>query len=477
MSVEPAAVVDSGEADPQRGIRVYRTYKIRFFGLFSIVLLNIATGFVWLSYSSVATYAEDYLNCSSTVVNLTSIIYFIAYVFMAPVSGWMFEKYGIKKSLIFGGVIQVIGSWLRYFANFIDSTPENKGGRIALTMIGQIIASGAQPYFLGVVPKYAAVWFSEDGRTTATMLGSVSNAFAAALAQLIIPAITNSGDTMSTTVLVCAILSTVAIIPAFFIKERPPTPPSASAEQALLETVEEPFSVSLKKVLVNKQFLLLMLVFGSFVAVFNSVTSLISQFTSPFNYTTDEAGYIGAAMVVAGLVGAGIAGPVIDKYKQYKSLIKTLVPITAMSIVAFVFVVRKNDMVGIMVVSVIMGLSAFAVLPAALEVAVEMTFPVTPASSSSILWAFGQLMGVIFLLVLGALQDDNLSATKNINPPLIFMAVWCVLIIVPVFMINSPYKRMEYEKQSRINDQLAYDQTAVVQVQEDKTYGEEDTKE
>lgn len=474
MTAEPA--VDSGEVDPQRGIRVYKTYKIRFFGLFSIVLLNVATGFVWLSYSSVSTYAEQYLNCKPIVVNLTSIIYFIAYVFMGPVSGWMFEKYGIKKSLIFGGTIQVIGSWLRYFANFIDSTPENNGGRIALTLVGQIIASGAQPFFLGVVPKFAAVWFSENGRTTATMLGSVSNAFAAALAQLIIPAITNSGDTMSTTVLVCAILSTVAIIPAFFIKERPPTPPSASAEQALLETMEEPFHVSLKKVLVNKQFLLLMLVFGSFVAVFNSVTSLISQFTDPFGYTTDEAGYMGAAMVVAGLVGAGIAGPMIDKYKKYKPLLKSLVPVTALSIVAFVFVVRKNDMVGIMVVSVIMGMSSFAVLPAALELAVEMTFPVTPASSSSILWAFGQLMGVLFLLVLGALQDDKLSATKNINPPLIFMAVWCVLVVVPVFMINTPYKRMEFEKQSRMNDQLAFDQAAVVQVQEDKTYGEEDTE-
>ncbi|GJJ77424.1 MFS transporter, FLVCR family, MFS-domain-containing protein 7 [Entomortierella parvispora] len=476
MSAEPIAAADSGEADPHRGVKVYKTYKIRYFGLFSIVLLNIATGFVWLSYSSVATYAEDYLNCGSDTVNMTSIIYFICYVLMAPVSGWMFEKYGIKKSLIFGGVIQVIGSWLRYFADFIDSSPGHGGRRIALTLVGQVIASGAQPYFLGVVPKYAAVWFSENGRTTATMLGSVSNAFAAALAQLIIPVITTSGDTMSTTVLVCAILSTVAIIPAFFIQERPPTPPSASAEEALKETIEEPFWVLLKKVLVNTQFLMLMIVFGSFVAVFNSVTSLISQFTEPFGYSTDEAGYMGAAMVVAGLIGAGIAGPVIDKTKQYKSLIKTLVPITALSIVAFVFAVRRGDMGGIMAVSVIMGLSAFAVLPAALEMAVEMTYPVTPASSASILWAFGQLMGVIFLLILGKLQDDHLSATKNINPPLIFMAVWCVLVVIPVFMINSPYKRMEYEKQSRANDQLAYDQSTAVQVEEDKTYGLEESK-
>ncbi|KAG0046232.1 hypothetical protein BGZ83_008600 [Gryganskiella cystojenkinii] len=474
MSTEPDTIISETTVDDsQRGVRVFKTYKIRYFGLFSIVLLNVATGFVWLSYSSVATYAEAYLNCSSTVVNLTSIIYFIAYVFMAPVSGWMFEKYGIKKSLIFGGTIQVIGSWMRYFANFVPSSPESPGGRIAVTMIGQIIASGAQPYFLSVVPKFAAVWFSENGRTTATMLGSVSNAFAAALAQLIIPVITTTPETMNTTVLVCAILSTVAIIPAFFIKERPPTPPSASAEKALQETKEEPFWISLKKVFANKQFLLMMFVFGSFVAVFNSVTSLISQFTSPFGYDTNQAGYMGAAMVIAGLVGAGIAGPLTDKYKQYKSLIKTLVPITTLTFIAFVFVVRANDFAGIIVVSVLMGMSAFAVLPAALEMAVEITFPVTPASSASILWAFGQLMSVIFLVVLGALQNDNLSATKNINPPLIFMAAWCVAFtLVPVFMINAPYKRLEFEHQSRANDQRLYDESTVMEAKSFPTIDE-----
>jgi len=52
----------------------------------------------------------------------------------------------------------------------------------------------------------------------------------------------------------------------------------------------------------------------------------------------------------------------------------------------------------------------FAVLSAALELAVEITYPVTPASSASILWALSQLVGMmIFLLVLGSLQDDNLS--------------------------------------------------------------------
>ncbi|KAF9207091.1 hypothetical protein BGZ49_001195 [Haplosporangium sp. Z 27] len=402
---------------------IYRTYKTRYVGLSSIVLLNIATGFVWLTYSSVSDIAMDYFSCSSTVINLTSILYFIAYIIMTPVSGWMFEKHGIKRALLFGAGIQIVGSWLRYFADFIDSTPDNPAPRLAVVMIGQIIASAAQPFFLNVPPKFAAVWFSENGRTTATMIGSVSNAFAAALAQLIIPVITTDKASMNTSVLFCAIFSTVSIIPAFFVADHPPTPPSPSAAEALRETNEEPFWISLKK------------------------------FSAPYGYSASTAGYFGAAMVVAGLVGAGISGPLVDKYKCYKLLCKALVPLSSLLLVAFVFVLRENDLGGIIAISVLIGLSAFSVLPAALELAVEITYPVTPASSTSLMWAFGQLVAVVFLVALGALQNDELSRTKHINPPMIFMAAWSIVFgVIPVFMINSSYLRMEAEEASRKND-------------------------
>ncbi|KAG0225773.1 hypothetical protein BGX31_007503 [Mortierella sp. GBA43] len=431
------------EAAPQAQPTVYRTYNARYLGLFSIFLLNVGTGFVWLTYAAVPTPSEEYLQCNNTVINLTSILYFIAYVIMAPVSGWMFEKYGIKRSLIFGGVIQIVGSWIRYFGHFIDSSSP---GRLALTLVGQIIASGAQPFFLNVAPKFAAVWFSEDGRTTATMLGSISNALAAALAQIIIPVMTTDAASMSTTVLAVAIISTLAIIPVFLTAERPPTPPSPSAAEALLSTQQEPFSVSLKKVGTNRQFLLLLLVFGSFVACFNTFATLVSQITRPYGYSANEAGYCGAAMVLAGLVGAGISGPFTDKSKQYK----TLAPIATVLFVLFNFVIRPNDLIGMIIVSALLGFSAFAVMPAALELAVEITYPVTPASSTSILWAIGQLLSVIFIIVLGYLQNDQLSADKGISPPLLFLSAWCVVFgLIPAYLINAPYLRMEAEAAAR----------------------------
>ncbi|KAG0337829.1 hypothetical protein BG004_007482 [Podila humilis] len=443
---------DKFDTLPGEGPQVYVTYKKRFVGLFAIVLLNLSTGFVWLTYAPVPSHAQGYLNCDNTIVNLTSILYFVAYLITSPLSGWMFEKKGIKKSLLFGALVQFVGAWLRYFANFIESTPGNSGGRLALTLVGQVIGAAAQPFFLNVPPKYAAVWFDEKGRTTATMIGSVSNAFAAAVAQLVIPAITTSPETMVDSVLITAILATVAIVPVFFMADRPPTPPSPSAAEALLQTNEEPFWVSLKKVGKNKQFMILMFMFGTFVGFFNAFSSLIAQFSEPFGYSADDAGLFGAAMIVAGLVGAGIAGPVIDRNKKYTTLLKVMAPPAALFYVIFNFVVRKDMFIAIIVVSALLGLSSFAMLPVILELGVECTYPVNPSSSTSLLWASGQFFAVVFLLVLGALQDNAKALATGVSPPLVFIAVWSVVGAVPIFFFKGGYLRMQAEARSRQNE-------------------------
>ncbi|KAF9921612.1 hypothetical protein FBU30_008313 [Linnemannia zychae] len=400
---------------------VYQTYKARYIGLFAIFFLNISSGFVWLTYSAIPTQAMAFLNCSGSIINLTSILYFIAYVFMIPISGWISENQGIKWSLIFGATLQIVGSWIRFFGTFIDSTSKKPEGRLALTLVGQIIAAAAQPFFMNIPPKYAAVWFSEHGRATATMVGSISNSFAAALAQLVIPALTSDAESVKRIVLISAILSVVAFFPTLIVPEHPPTPPSPSAAEALLRTKPEPFTISLKKALTNPQFLLMMLVFGSFTACFSSFTAFIAQMVAPYGYTSAEAGYFGAAMIFAGLLGASVTAPLLDKFKHFNGFSKVMVVVSSCMFIALNFAIRRNFFGGILAISIVLGISGLSVLPAGLEYGVEITYPVTPASSTSLLWGFGQLLTVIFLTILGLLQDDELSATRGINPPMIYV--------------------------------------------------------
>ena len=279
------------------------------------------------------------------------------------------------------------------------------------------------------------------------------------LAQLVIPAITTDAESVKRTVLICAIFSVIALFPTLLIAERPPTPPSPSAANALLKTKEEPFLISLKKALTNPQFLLMMLVFGTFTACFSSFAALIAQFTAPYSYTSSEAGYFGAAMIFSGLLRASISAPFLDKFKHFNGFSKIMVIISSAMFIALNFAIRRNFFGGLMAISVILGISGFSVLPAGLEYGVEITYPVTPASSTSLLWGFGQLLTAIFLTILGVLQNDELSATKEINPPMIFIAVWAIVFgVVPMFIIKTQYLRAEAEEAMRQREKFGHQQ-------------------
>jgi hypothetical protein len=66
----------------------------------------------------------------------------------------------------------------------------------------------------------------------------------------------------------------------------------------------------------------------------------------------------------------------------------------------FVFA-NKPDQRGLVTLACgAMGFFAFAVLPIALELGVETTYPVNEATSAGFLWIAGQIFGIIFILLM-----------------------------------------------------------------------------
>lgn len=120
----------------------YRTYPARFLGFFSISMLNLAASFVWLSYAAVPDPAIAHLNCSDGVVSLPP--YLLCHLCHYGACLWLHDGEARRQ-------------------------------------------------------KDAFLW---AGRTTATMLGSISNAFSVAVAQVVIPFLTKDKASVKTTLLV-----------------------------------------------------------------------------------------------------------------------------------------------------------------------------------------------------------------------------------------------------------------------------------
>ena len=158
---------------------------------------------------------------------------------------------------------------------------------------------------------------------------------------------------------------------------------------------------------------------------------------TPYNFSETSSGIAGAILILVGLVAAAITSPIVDRTKAYLRFIHILVPLIALSYLAFIWAPGTRSAAAPYVILGVLGAASFSLVPIALEWLVEVTFPVGPEASSTICWAGGQLTGAIFILI-----SDALKGGENSNPPftmskaLIFQAVVALAVAPCVFLLG-----------------------------------------
>jgi FLVCR family MFS transporter 7 len=156
-----------------------------------------------------------------------------------------------------------------------------------------------------------------------------------------------------------------------------------------------------------------------------------------------------------GIVASIIISIITDRTHAFPLTIKILTPIVAVSYLAFLFAPTTHQIVAPYIILAVLGASSFALLPVALEYVVEVTYPVSPEVTSTILWATGQLLGGVFTIIMNVLKDDDgLEGNKDYPPgnmqrALVFQAIICCLTAVIPFGLNMPMLGMKGDGRRR----------------------------
>ncbi|KAK3350016.1 major facilitator superfamily domain-containing protein [Lasiosphaeria hispida] len=473
VSVEGGDVFVVGDgtgagADAGTGATVavkYKVYKRRWFGLVQLTLLNIicawpkgefnaagawrqerpvvhlaqfspisgpteppdrtlygSPALSWLTFSPVAAQAARYFDTDENTVNWLSTAFLFAFTFITPVVIYVLHL-GPKPSILAAAGLIFAGNWIRY-----AGCHSFDGGRFGVVMFGQVLTGLAQPFVLAAPTRYSDIWFTNQGRVAATALMSLANPFGAALGQLIVPFWVQVPGDISKMVLYVAIISTACAVPSFFIPAAPPTPVAASSETPKLSLTE-----SARVLFGHLEFWLLFIPFAIYVAVFNSVSSLLSQIMRPYGYNDEEAGIAGALLIVVGLVTSAVTSPIIDRTKAFLPAIRIGVPLVGLSLLVFIWMPETHDSGGVAgpyVVMAVLGGAAFSLIPVVVEFLVELTHPISPSVTSTLAWSGGQVLGGIFIIVSGALKSGpEASPPFNMKNALIFSAVVAMLAV------------------------------------------------
>ncbi|CAN9493201.1 unnamed protein product [Ophioblennius macclurei] len=464
--VDVVSSVGSGEPNPDlRKLLLFKSYKSRWFVLLVLCLLNCSNATIWITFAPVADQTAHYLQVSVEKVNYLSLVFMVVAIPLSLGSSWMLDSLGLRVTLISGSWLNMVGAMIR-FVSLLSGT--SAAVRYGVVMLGQTLGAMAQPLMVFAPAKLAAVWFPDHQRATANMVASMANPLGILLANVVSPLVVRTPEQIPTLVLAYSIPpSIICLLATAGIRSgAPPTPPSASAESAGSES----FFQGIKSLLTNTPYMVLLLCFGSGIAVFTCFSSLLEQVLCVQGYANDFAGLCGALFIVFGIVGAGVLGIYVDKTRKFTEITKVNMSLSALACVAFSVVsLMPQQEVGVAAVCSLFGLLGFSIYPVAMELAVECTYPVGVATSTGLVFVSGQVLSVVYMLLLQALTTQMTESSRSTcgdaalswKLSMMVMAALCTLSTCCfVLFFHTRYRRLEAEQRAQDHAQqsVEYDE-------------------
>ncbi|XP_013188527.1 uncharacterized MFS-type transporter C09D4.1 isoform X2 [Amyelois transitella] len=375
----------------------YTVYPIRWVVLFIFVFYSASNSMQWIQYSIIQDAVVKYYDVSSNTVYWTSMIFMITYIPLIFPGSFLLDRVGLRITTIIGAFGTCAGAWLKVF-----SVPQDM---FWLGFLGQTVVAVSQVFILNVPPRLAAVWFGADQVSSACSVGVFGNQLGVAVGFFLPPMLVRAQGTIEEIgadfqlmfYLVAGFTSVLFVLILLFFKKAPPSPPSAAAD--LGSSLDSNFLQSIKQLLTNRNYVLLLISYGLNVGVFYAISTLLNQVVlNHFPGANADAGRIGLVIVVAGMVGSVVSGMVLDKTHRFKETTLAVYAASVVGMVIFTFTLDCGVIAVVYLSSIILGFFMTGYLPVGFEFASEVTYPEPEGTTSGILNAVVQIFGMTLTL-------------------------------------------------------------------------------
>ncbi|KAM6912392.1 choline/ethanolamine transporter flvcr2a isoform 3-T3 [Xenentodon cancila] len=403
-----------------------------------------------MKFYSVDGFAVDWL----------SMVYMLAYIpFIFPAT-WILDKKGLRFSALLANALNCAGTWIK-----VASARPNL---FWVTMLGQFSSSVAQIFILGIPSSLASTWFGTNEVSTACSIGVFGNQLGIAIGFLVPPILVPNVDDVNELAYhirlmfyISAGLATVIfILVAIVFQEKPEIPPTQSQAQARNSCPDEySYMASIKRLLRNKPFMLLVISYGLNVGCFYALSTLLNRMIIE-HYPGEEvnAGRIGLTIVIAGMGGSLICGIWLDKTKTYKQTTLVVYILSLVGMLVYSFTLNLGQLWVVFITAGVLGFFMTGYLPLGFEFAVELTYPESEGTSSGLLNCSAQIFGIIFTIGQGKIIDNWGTLAGNI-----FLCIFLLMGTVMTGLIKSDLRRQKANQQNEIKTVSPTDSLSSVQ--------------
>uniref|UniRef100_A0A182JEC2 Major facilitator superfamily (MFS) profile domain-containing protein n=1 Tax=Anopheles atroparvus TaxID=41427 RepID=A0A182JEC2_ANOAO len=332
-------------------------YKRRWF-LLVLTVLSIAISYVqWIQYSIVANIMAKYYSISSAWIDWTSMIFMVVYIVAVFPVSYIMDVRNMRQSAVIGTVGTALGAWIKVFS--VDPT------QFKVVIAGQIISAIAQVFLLSIPSRLAATWFSPEEASSVCAFGVFGAQLGIAIGFFLTPMIiTNHGDIATIGVDLQVFLMGVAgistmiacMVIAVFKSEPPFAPSHVQALQRTMKPRRKDYWPAVGRLVKDDNYLILVIAYGINVGLFNAFSTLLNQIV--LNYFPDsasDAGRIGLALIVLGLIGSMVFGYLLDTSHKYKATAVWVCRLSAVTLVIFALALESRSKKLLAVASVFLG--------------------------------------------------------------------------------------------------------------------------
>ncbi|KAK7576443.1 hypothetical protein V9T40_012729 [Parthenolecanium corni] len=396
-----------------------RLYPRRWLILILFVFYSMSNAMQWIQYSIISDVITKYYNVPSFYVDWTSMIYMVTYIPLIFPGSWLLNKLGIRISVLLGAVGTCIGAWVKVFSVAPD--------KFYVTFIGQTIVAISQTFVLSLPARVAAVWFGQNEVSSACSIGVFGNQFGIAVGFVVPPILIKWGNTEEDGLRliyygVAVITTVILLLICLFFEDKPDLPPSPAQAAQKCSDTQNDFGGSIRRLLMNKGYVLLLLSYGINVGVFYAISTLLNTVILHYFPTGQEdAGIIGLVIVIVGMVGSVCCGYILDKTRLFKEITLIVYASSVIGMLAFTFTLGRGQIYIVYITASLLGFFMTGYLPVGFELASELTYPEPEGTSSGLINAGAQVFGIAFTIMYGLLIPTVGEFWSNIC--LIFMLI------------------------------------------------------
>ena len=433
---------------------------MRFVVLLVFFVAQISTAVVWITYASWSQEAAVYYGVSIDAINGLSVVFMAAYLPGTVLSAWVYNKFSLRSGLILATFVNSVGAWIRVAPTF------------GAVMLGQVLCALVQPFFTNAPAKIASRWFPVSSRGLATAVGAMANPVGIGIGQ-VLPSVfvstvnntlvpTSPAQVLGASDLaICeaGIATAAFVLVLALLRNRPPTPPSASQEGVADEADKaEPFGAVAARTwrfvvdcFSSRDFAILFLVFGAGLGIFNAISTLVQQMTSPACSTSDDASLYGGVLLGVGVCSAIAVGVALDRTHNYRLGLRVGFGGGAVLLLILTLVIQPGNMNVIAAFFALLGLVVIPMLPCSFEAAVEATYPVPEDISNGLLMMAGNYAGIALIYIMSAFLNSVDWCAQSASGGFLYPGSSIVVVVVMalaaslIFLFRGELKRFNVE--------------------------------